>query len=197
MPFARISRNPPLAARRQRERALLALMINHPGLFADFGEDFAHIGFLAPEFEALRQRVTAILALDSPEPLDAPSLYRHLSATGDDGLDPESGQNASWRAGLAEVLSETTYLHVAFARPDRPFEAARQGWKSIWSKMLEEQLKADLENARSRYAEDRTDESYTRLMALREQIESLSRQGEDNGFAETATMPLIQVKAKI
>jgi DNA primase len=187
-PIVRVSRNPPLAARRQRERALLALMINHPGLFADFGEDFAHIGFAAPEFEALRQRVTALLSLDSPEPLDAPGLYRHLSATGEADFSGESGQNGLCQAGLAEVLSEATYMHVAFARSDRPFEQARQGWKSIWSKMLEEQLKADLEAARRRYAQDSSDESYTRLMALREQIEGLAHAGEDSGFTETGAV---------
>jgi len=189
IPIARISRNPPLGAGRQRERALLALMINHPGLFADFGEEFAHIGFATVEFEALRQRVTDILTLDSPEPLDAPGLYRHLSSTGTADGDPESEpngpQNSLLRMGLAEVLSETTYIHVGFARPDRPLEVARQGWKSIWSKMLEEQLKADLEAARRLYAEQASDESYTRLMALREQIESLAREGDDEGLSET------------
>ncbi len=182
----RVSRGPPLTARRQREKALLALMINHPDLFTDFGEDFGHIGFATAEFEALRQRVTALLCLDSPEPLDAPGLYRHLSATG------EIGEDSLWQAGLAEVLSESTYMHVSFARPGRSFEQARQGWRSIWSKMLEEQLKTDLENARRRYAEDSSDESYTRLMALREQIECLSREGDDQGFTDTSATSMIQ-----
>jgi DNA primase len=183
-PIVRVSRNPPLGARRQRERALLALMINHPALFTDFGEDFAHIAFAAPEFEALRQRVTDILSLDTSEPLDALALYRHLTAedAAEEGID--RSQNAPWRAGLAEVLSETTYMHVGFARPGKPLELAHQGWKSIWSKMLEEQLKADLEAARRTHAEANTDESYTRLMALREQIENLARLGEDEGLSE-------------
>ena len=171
-----LARRSPLGVHRQRERALLALMINHPDLFADFGEDFAHIAFAVAEFEALKQQVVSILSIDSPEPLDAPGLYRHLN---------EEGEGGSWLGALAEVLSETTYMHVGFARPGRPLDQARQGWKSIWSKMLEEQLKADLEMARRRHAEDRSDENYTRLMALREQIESLARQGEDNGYTET------------
>jgi len=190
--FVPVSRNPPLGARRQRERALLALMINHPDLFADFGEDFCHIAFATPEFEALRQRVTTILSLDSPEPLDAPGLYRHLSATDGADFGSESGQSNPWQAGLAEVISETTYIHVGFARPERPFEQARQGWKSIWGKMLEEQLKADLEAARRLYAEQASDESYTRLMALREQIENLAREGGDSGFTEAVETSFVQ-----
>jgi hypothetical protein len=58
--------------------------------------------------------------------------------------------------------------------------------------MLEEQLKADLEAARRMYAEQASDESYTRLMALREQIESLSREGDDGGFTETVESSFVQ-----
>jgi hypothetical protein len=50
--------------------------------------------------------------------------------------------------------------------------------------MLQEQLKADLEAARRMHAENNSDESYTRLMALREQIENLARLGEDEGLSE-------------
>jgi len=189
-PIARISRHAPPGARRQRERALLALMINHPALFADFGEDFAHLGFGAPEFEALRQRLVGILSLDSQEPLDAPELYRHLSATGEADLGMEQGQSGSWRAGLAEVLSDTTYMHVGFARPDRPLEQARQGWKSVWNMYVQEQLKADLEAAKQRHVEEDSDESLARLVALREQVESLARQGGED--AEDHSLPMSQ-----
>jgi DNA primase len=169
-PFTRIARNPPPAAQRLRERTLLALMINHPGLFEDYGEDFVHLQFDAPEFDALRQRVTEILALVDGEALDAAALYRHLTAE-EEGFVAET---ANWRAGLAEALSEATYMHASFARPDKPLDHARQGWKSIWNHMLEEKLKADLEAARSRYSADGSEESYARLMALRAQIEQLS-----------------------
>lgn len=172
----RISRKQPPKARHQREKALLALIINHPGLFADFGEDFAHLAFQNPEFEALRQRVVEILSLDSQETLDAPALYRHLSALGE-GY--ESSQ-LSWRAGLADVLSETTYMYVGQARPDQPFEEARRGWKALWNNMLQEQLDADLEVARRRHAEEPSDENYERLMALRAQRAGLAHQAEEN-----------------
>jgi hypothetical protein len=163
-------------------------MINHPALFGDFGEDFAHIAFLSPEFEALRQRVIDILSLESQEPLDASSLYRHLSSAGEAEMGLDSAPVDNWRQGLAEVLSETTYTYVGFARPDKPLDAARQGWKSIWSMYIQEQLKADLEAARKRHAKENSDESLTRLLALRAQMESLARQVDDFGDQETAPL---------
>ncbi|HUY68496.1 MAG TPA: DNA primase [Alphaproteobacteria bacterium] len=179
-PIVRVSRHPPLSAARQRERAFLALMINHPALFPDFGEDFAQIAFQSPEFEALRQRVIDILSLDTEEPLDAQGLYRHLSSTGDGGERLDSTASGGWQAGLADVLSDTTYTYVSFARPDRPLDAARQGWKSIWAMYVQERIRTDLESARRAYAEENSDESLTRLLALRAQMESLARQADDN-----------------
>ncbi len=176
-PMPLINRKLPPNAKRLFEKAILALMINHPGLFADFGEDLATIAFLNPDLEGLRQRVIDILSLESQEPLDAEELYRHLSHTGE----ALSGGDSS-HSGLEEVLSETTYMHVGFARPGRSLDQARQGWKSIWNKYLQEQLQVDLQSARRRYAEESSDENYTRLMTLRSQVEALlTESGEPNG----------------
>jgi DNA primase len=174
-----LARRQPSGGQRLRERALLALMINHPLLFADFGEDFAHIGFATPEFEVLRQRVVEILSLESHEPLDAAELYRHLSHAGETGA-------GLGQAALAEILSETTYMHVGVARPGRTVEQARQGWKSIWNNYLQEQLQVDLQSAKMRYRDEASEENYARLMALREQIESLMKEIDDTTISESA-----------
>jgi DNA primase len=176
-----ITRKQPAGPQRLRERALLAIIINYPALFDDFGEDLAHIDFSSPEFEVLRQRVIGILSVESQEPLDAKELYRHLSAAGETGSSPDSGL-----ASLTEVLSETTYIHVSFARPDRSLDQARHGWKSIWNKHLREQLEGDLQSASRRYAEEASEENLTRLMALREQVEALMLEDNLNNNADTA-----------
>ncbi|MDX2027171.1 MAG: DNA primase [Alphaproteobacteria bacterium] len=181
-PIPFLSRKQPLSPQRLRERALLALMINHPDLFADLGEDLAHIGFSTPEFEALRQRVVEILSLESQEPLDATELYRHLSPSGGAGSAGDSGL-----AGLAEVLSETTYMHAGFARPGRPLDQARQGWKSIWNKYLQEQLNVDIQAAKRRYAEETSDTNLAKLMALSEQMQSLIAESGEATAMETSS----------
>jgi DNA primase len=180
-PTPLLSRRQPPDARRLRERTLLALMLNHPRLFDEFGEDFAQLGFQNPDFEALRQRIVGALSLDSHEPLDATELFRHLSSAGESGLNAEPEPQA-----LAEILSESTYIHAGFARPDRSLEQARQGWKSIWNKHLQEQLQADLQNASRRYAEEASDENFARLMALRGQMETMAADMNGENISESA-----------
>jgi DNA primase len=182
-PISLAIRKQPPEAQKLREKALLAVMINHPTLFSDFGEDLALRSFQTPDFEALRQRLVEILSLDSSEPLDATELYRHLSSVDDYGA---AGGNGA--AVLADVLSETTYMHVGFARPHRPTDQARQGWKSIWDKWLQEQLHVDLQDARRAYAENASDENMARLMALRSQIETLMNESDDTNASESATI---------
>ncbi len=167
-------RQPP-QARALRERVILALILNHPNLFNDFGEDLAHTGFSSPNLEALRQQIVGLLSDDSHEPLDAPELYRHLSG----------GQDAKNRHSvLTELLSEATYMHAGFARPGRPLEQARQGWKSIWNVYLQEQLQADLQNAKRHFAEQDTQANLDRLMALRKQVEALTNESADGDASE-------------
>ena len=166
-----MSRKQPPKARILREKVLLALMLNYPALFPEYGEELARISFASPPLEALRQQIVTLLSSDSHEPLDAPELYRHLS---------DGDAAKAWRAGLSEVLSEATYMHAAFARPDRALDLARQGWKSIWNKYLQELLQADLQTAKRRYAEDASDANLTRLMALRAQIEVLLHDSATN-----------------
>jgi len=162
-----LPRRQPPSALHLREKVLLALMVNHPGLFEAFGEDLSRIGFTNPDLEALRQQVVALFEEESNETLDAASVYRHLS--GGDGA-------KGGAVGLAEILSEATYIHAGFARPDRPLEQARQGWKSIWNKYLQEQLQTDLQAATRQWRQDQSDATLARLMALRDQAEALARE---------------------
>jgi len=181
-PMPLINRKQPQNARRLFERGILAVIINHPDLFEDFGEDLAHLAFGSPDYEALRQRLIEILSLESHEPLDAAELYRHLSQAGEAGSGTDSR-----RTSLEEVLSEATYVHFGFARPGRSIEQARQGWKSIWNRHLQDQLQADLQSAKRRYDEEASDENYTRLMTLRGQVEALMVESGE-AVADNATL---------
>lgn len=177
-PKGPLARKQPVKARLLREKVLLALILNHPDLFAEFGEELARISFSAPPYEALRQQIVTLLSSDSHEALDAAELYRHLS---------DGDAAKAWRTGLSDVLSEATYMHASFARPDRTSDQARQGWKSIWNKYLQELLQADLQTARRRYAEDASETNLARLMALRDQIEALLHDSGLNGPVDNET----------
>ncbi len=182
------ARKQPPKARLLREKVLLALMINYPALFSEFGEDIERITFSTELLETLRQRLVDLLSADSHEPLDASELYRHLSG---------EGALKTGQLGLAEALSEATYMHAAFARPGRDLEKARRGWKSIWNKYLQELLQVDLQAAKRSYAEDASDANLTRLMALRAQVEALMHESasQDPGNGddmETGLPPQLQ-----
>ncbi len=155
-------RRQPVSAQYLREKVLLALMVNHPALYAEFGEDLARTDFSSPDLEALRQQVVALFESASNETLDAAEVYRQLS----------QGSGAK----LADIFGEGTYVHAGFARQDRPLAQARQGWKSIWNKYLLEQLQTDLQEATRLCRQAPTDSNLARLMALREQAEALSRE---------------------
>jgi len=163
-----VNRKQPMNAQTLREKALLAILINHPALFDEFSEDITRINFTTPVYETLRQTLIDALSQDIAL-TDSAELQRYF-------VDTSPGLASL----LTELLSEATYVHAAYARPDRSLEQARQGWKSIWNKYLKELLQIDLQNASRRYAEDNTAESLTRLMALRSQLEYLTQQeGED------------------
>ncbi len=171
-PPARVlPRKKPQKGRLLREKVLLALMINYSSLFAEFGEDLERITFSTQSLESLRQQLVTLLSTESHEPLDASEVYRHLS---------DEGAMKTGQLGLAEALSEATYIHAAFSRPGRDPEKARQGWKSIWNKYLQEQLQTDLQAAKRYYAEDSSDANLTRLMALRAQLEALMHETSSN-----------------
>jgi len=148
-----------------RERILIALMVNHPQLMQEFEADIVKITFKSPELESLRQQLIELFLDEEHETLDVEDIYSHFSYG-----DVARGSHKM----LSEILSETTYVHAGFARPNRLLEQARHGWISIWNKYLQEQLQTDLNAAGQLWHEDPSDENYTRLMEIRQQMEQLS-----------------------
>lgn len=169
-PMVQIARRQPTNALQLRERVLLALMLNHPALFNEFGEDLANFAFTSPDLEALRQRIVVILGDSSDEPLDAAALSRHLSQ-GDDAK--------SLTRALSVLLSEATYVHAGFARPGRALNEARQGWIAIWNKYLLEMLQAELQAAKQVFNQDGSEANWSRLLHIRAQLESLTADASD------------------
>ncbi len=179
-PPSPLPRRKPTNALRLREKILIALMVNHPALFNEFGDEFSGISFFSKDLDDIRQKLVHLFSDDSHETLDVEALYRHLSV-GDAAKDAQK----AW----AEVMSEATYMHAGFARPDRPIEQARQGWKSIWSKYLQEQLQADLQAANHLWRDDPSDANLARLMALRQQMEHLLAESAHQELTTGESLP--------
>jgi DNA primase len=150
---------------RIKEKLMLAVMINHPELFGEFGEEWLRISFVNADLEALRRHLVDLYAETEHDPLDAAALYRHLSG---------DAEQKKLEASLNDLLSDRTYVYGLFARPDRSTEEARKGWKSIWNKHLLERYQVDFEAAKKLYMEDPSDVNRVRFETLREQVRLLT-----------------------
>jgi DNA primase len=169
-----VSRRQPPSAIRQMEKALLAVMLNHPALFEEFGEDLGHIDFASLDFEVLRRRIVDIMLHEAAADLTHAELYRHIDESMTEGED-----QTLVRQALAETLSEPTYVLFGFARHDRPIEQARQGWISIWNKHLQNLHNAELQFAKRLHQDNPSEENWHRLLLLRAQIASANQEDEN------------------
>lgn len=109
----------PNAGAATREQVLLVTMINHPALFEEFEEDFGMLVMSDSQFEPLRQAV--LVALEENPGLDTDKLRNHLCDNG-------------FARPLDALVDEGLYFHAGWARPDKPLEDARDGWRDVWQR---------------------------------------------------------------
>ena len=145
-------RTGPEVLKRRLEQALLACVINHPGLLETFDEDLAMINVSDPMLDKLRQEILKLHAL--AEELDSTGLKNQLSNQGNGEI-------------LQSVLSPEVYIHAGFARVNATDEEVRTGFLEVLSRQLEPARRADLEEARQYYINDPTDENWQRFEKLK------------------------------
>lgn len=150
---------------RLRERILLAVVVNHPALLERVGERLGSLRFADKELDKLRQEV--LKHLDRCAGLDSVVLQRYLDASG-------------FAGSLASLLGPSTYVHAPFARQAAADEAALHGWEHTYNLHLHKELKADIDRAEARLAENMSDESYCVFRALKTQ-----EQDEGSGDGES------------
>jgi DNA primase len=164
------ARRSPQNGQRVMERVLLALIINHPELFNEFGENLGHLNFETQSYETLRHRVIDILSQsDSSNEgdvvLNAAELRRHLTGHGDERIAYEARSSI-----LNEILSQETYMHAKAARPEASADAVRQCWLSIWEMLEQGKIRADYVTACALHREQPTEENHRRMEALRNRM---------------------------
>lgn len=115
---------PVFGRRRLEEQALLAALINHPGIYEEVEERLgqAHFGENASGesergLDRLRQAVLSTLG-HNPD-LDTEELRNHLFAEGFEGL-------------LKGLLSEAVYTHARFTRPSADVQDVLESWNRVW-----------------------------------------------------------------
>lgn len=159
------ARSLPQAGPRARERILLALILNHPELFDDVGENFALMEMQTSEFAKLRDKIVEHLSQVHDLPPKAADLRR--------GLEDSEGAFAYQETGriLDEVLSSSSYIGAArAAHPGAPLNQAREAWQAIWAAIEQEKVKAEYQKACGEYRQNETEENKTRRQALKERL---------------------------
>lgn len=155
-------RGEPTSLRRRRQEILLATLINHPFLLHEVTEDLVALHVPAPDLDKLCHEILRLHALN-PD-LDATTLRRHLT------------ENGFGRA-VQGVLSPEVLEHAAFAKADADADTVRVGWAATRDRLQRPHLDTEIAEAERDFAEDITDETWTRLYPL------LKQKIEDDGAA--------------
>ena len=138
----------------RREAILLVVLLTHPSLYDHIGERLGKTGFSAVELDKLRQETLNTLAhLPS---LDSAGLEHQLRESGFTGI-------------LSSLLSPKVYDHAFFARPETDNEMARKGWEETFNLYHQQDLKAEIKEAKAGLAGEMTAEAMERFRALKAQ----------------------------
>jgi DNA primase len=146
----------------RQQQALLAAMINHVELIADFGEDMGTATFSPPPLDTLRREILKTWHSG----LDSKGLESHLRQTGQADM-------------VDHVLARNVYVLAPFARPEASREDARRGWVDVWRQFCRRRQAMELSAAGRELAETMTGESWARLDALRRLIGEAEGDGTD------------------
>ena len=149
-----------------RERVLLAILLNHPGLFDGVAEQAVFASSGEGRYHQLWRAVVSALTHDSM--LDAQALYSHLCDLG-------------FSRSLDELLGAAVDDHAQFARPQATLEEARRGWDHVWGIALDEHLESELEEAKQALARDTSEANWLRLQSVKRELELCRSGSEDPG----------------
>lgn len=157
--------------RRRHHQVLLATVINHPDLLDDHAEDLAMVNVSNPKLDNLLQEILKVYALGS-------------------GLDSEGLKDQLISQGNAEILDallgKDVYVHAGFARYEAADVDARSGFLEVLAECLEPARQAALEEARSAYLSDPTEENWERFGKLKRDAQSMSDAMSGSGADRTA-----------
>jgi len=133
------TRLPPQDRQRKREKILLALLINHPEIYDDFGEAFSSLDFHTPGFISLQNKIVAHLSQTHDTLPTVEEVRRALS-----GADESPFAGGEEGDALDEILSQDSYIGAAkAARPDASLDEVREAWRAVWATIEQEKIDAE------------------------------------------------------
>lgn len=114
-----------------REKALIATIINYPGLFEEFGEQLGMVHSPNGDYDNLRQALISFLthwhgAKENDQLyLDDQAVKKHLIELGYGKI-------------LDALFDKSLYVYAGFAKPGQPLETVRQGWLEAYTRGQEQ-----------------------------------------------------------
>lgn len=140
-----------------RANVVLATLINYPELLAE-AEDWLLETAIAKDSvqELIRKNLLQAL-LDLGASLDAEGLNRYL-------------QQRCGSAAVSSILSEATYKHAGFARPDRSLTEARLGWLDLQQTYILNRMRDDMQAVGRDLADTFDETSLTRMLSLQAEL---------------------------
>ncbi len=158
----------------RRERLLVTMLLDDPGLLTSVAEDFAALAFATPELDRLRRAILDVASGISD--LDSETLRRHLSARGMSAAVDRLSAPRDWPGRWLEDGS----TGAAASRSERVRE-----WRHVLSHQRVVALKAELHAAVADHATSESEDALKRIDALRREIEQSAR---DEGELEEPGM---------
>lgn len=159
------SRAVPQNGVRQREKIIIALMINHPVLFDEFGESFALMDFQTPGYSSWRDRIVEYFSEEHDSVPTKEDTRRVLFSS--EGL----WQREEDIALKEELQSSSFYIGAAkAAHPQATPEAAREAWLAMTKALEQDMLKVEYARALSQYKENASEENAQRLNDLQRRL---------------------------
>src|SRR5262249_16311650 len=156
---------------RQPEEVVLALLVNHPYLAAEHGEELAQASFRAGALDKLRQ---AIIDLAAGQPdLDSETVKLPLS-------------NMGFAQALQGLLDRTK--DKRFTLPTAPAERAAEGLREQLGLMRERAARQEREMAARRLGEEPSEDAFARFETVRQAtLEGESQRADVDGIDDGAT----------
>ncbi len=146
----------PVSREGMMRKALLAAVLNYPPIFHDLEEELASLSFRGDTLGRLHQAL--IETLSSSHNLDSQQLKAHLL---DQGLSKE----------MDDILSESVYVHAAFARPGGDsdvtnLEFVAQNWKELFKSLKNPALEQEIRDGWKQALEASNTEAEDKLKSL-------------------------------
>jgi DNA primase len=150
---------------RQPEEVVLALLVNHPHLAAEHGEELAQASFRGGGLDKLRQAIID-LAAGHPD-LDSESVKLHLDKMG-------------FAQALQGLLDRTK--DKRFTLPSAPAERAAEGLREQLGLMRERAAYLERDAAARRLGDEPSDDAFARFETVRQAtLEGESRRADVDG----------------